>query len=152
MIEFPLIFAGVCVGIYCVCWCIFHLRKDKHPLLVSAPGGYPIIGNILDFLPSALLKTTTELPKIYGDFIEYNVVTTRVLCISDPTVVQEIFRKRPKSFMRATSTSYFATKAKIDKGILFAEGDVWSRMRKLTAPSFSNLNLADHDESHYSMD
>ena len=141
MIEIPLIFAGACVVIHSICWCIFHLRKDKHPLLVSAPG-YPIIGNILDFLPSVILKRTTELPKKYGDFIELYLMNTRVLFVSDVSVAQEVFRKRPKLYLRSQSANYFATKAKVDKGLLFAEGDVWSRVRKLTAPSFSNLNLA----------
>jgi len=56
--------------------------------------------------------------------------------------MHEVFRKRPKVFMRSQSANYFATKAKADRGLFFSDGEIWPRMRKLTAPSFSNLNLA----------
>jgi cytochrome P450 len=62
------------------------------------------------------------------------------MVVADRTIAKEVLMDRPKTFCRFRSQ---LTPAKVLglNGLLFAEGDSWSRQRRLTVPPFSHKNV-----------
>jgi cytochrome P450 len=122
----------------CIFWSIFgRKRTASHPLLKRVPGGYPLIGNLLDFLPHKMVATAARYPKLYGPFVEYYLLSTRSILVTDLNICREVLFKRPKKFRRIRSLDYGAVVFDVISGLFQSEGSTWQRIRKATAPSFN---------------
>lgn len=117
------------------------MKRNNNSPLVRAKG-HPIFGNVSDFKSDKLLTTFQTFPTLYGSFIELYLLWKRFLLITDIHICREILSKRPKKFNRLNKLDY-ANKVLNANGSLFnAKGHEWIRIRKATAPSFSNLNVS----------
>jgi cytochrome P450 len=112
-----------------------NLRKD-----ISVAEGWPILGNIFDFYPSVVIQTALEYPKKYGTLAVFFFLNQKKYLTSDPEIIHEVFLKRPKKFRRRRREEYAGHRMGFING-LFNVNDEWPRIRKATAPSFSNLNI-----------
>jgi cytochrome P450 len=84
-----------------------------------------------------------RLVQTYGPLLEMRIFTRRILVVADPALVRECLLKRPKTFRRANSmTDQFHVFVHSTRSLFFAEGEMWARHRRLTAPSFSGKNVA----------
>ena len=143
LLEFILGSLGLIVVILTILFIYVWLKRkplNKHPFIRFIPG-YPIIGNLLDFVEESQITTCLNYRKQYGPFVEFYLFTMKALMVSDSDICKEILRKRPKGFRRTSLLEYPNEKLKISSGLFSAEGKVWSHIRKATAPSFSNLNI-----------
>lgn len=136
-----MIIALLLIGLY---FFVLKGKKTKHPFpsFVKGPKSNFIIGNGLDFGPDNLIKTLKNYPAQYGKFVQFYLGPIRSIMITDLEFVKEIFMKRPKKFQRLQLLNYAANKLGLDSGLFFAESSTWTRIRKATTPSFSNLNLS----------
>ena len=106
--------------------------------------GYPIIGNLMTFVPGrSAFKNITKLLKDHGNLLEFFILRHRIIVVADVAIAKEFLVKRPKSFRR---TEALEAPAKLfgfskKKGVMFAEGRDWARLRRLTAPAFSHKNV-----------
>jgi cytochrome P450 len=118
-------------------------RSTKNPSFVKRlPGGLPFIGNVFDFVPEKMIETFQNVPAKYGPFVEFNLLGTPGLTVCDPVIGKEILMKRPKSFRRTSLMDHFIDTMNLRTGLFLAEGHTWSRIRKSTLSSFSNLSLS----------
>lgn len=117
-------------------------RENAHPLVVRAKGGLPLLGNALDFLPGSFLQTAEDYPKLYGGFVEFFVLWQRGILVSDPAIAKECMMASPKKFRRFRATDYSTDVNGLSAGLFHSNGKTWSKVRKATAPSFSNQNMA----------
>ena len=120
---------------------IWPQKRNKN--LVRVPG-YPIIGNLLLFIPGkAAFPNVTKVLAKYGSFLEMWIFNHRIIAIGDLKMIKECLAKRPKTFRRTKgivvpgSLLGFST----ESGTFFAEGEAWSRQRRLTSPAFSHKNI-----------
>jgi Cytochrome P450 len=116
--------------------------KKKGPLFRVR--GYPIIGNLLTFVPGrSAFSNVSKLLKIHGNLLELFTLSHRIVVVADIAIAKECLVKRPKSFRRTEALEIPAKLFGFSKknGVLFAEGKDWSRLRRLTAPAFSHRNV-----------
>jgi cytochrome P450 len=106
--------------------------------------GYPIIGNLIDLLPDNFLNSISYFTKKFGPVVEFFVFSQRFLLISDTKVIKEILMRRPKQFQRSSKSDYPAKLMGFLPSALFSAHDpkIWSRIRRLTSPAFSKINVS----------
>jgi cytochrome P450 len=121
----------------------FMLSTRKHKLLTRVPG-YPIVGNLMSFIPSKeVFSSMTKLVEKHGKMLELFVFGKRIIIVAEVPTAKECLLKRPKTFGRTlafevpSSLFGFSTTS----GVFFAEGEAWSRQRRLTSPAFSHKNV-----------
>ncbi|RYH13957.1 cytochrome P450 [archaeon] len=126
-----------------VLFCLFNLRSKnvRHPSVKPANWCYPIIGHMIDFLPENLIQTCYNFPKIYGDLTEFYILSMKGLLVTNVELAKEIMMKTPKKFRRLRSFDYATKTMNLEYGLFHANGNVWNRIRRVTAPSFSNNNV-----------
>ena len=133
------------------CWIIFVLtvysiltKKDNDPnkFLKRVPG-WPLLGNIeLVRDIKRFSDVLQSFADVYGKFIELNLMGNRIVLISDSSLVKEVLMKRPNGFRRGENLSRsVAGFDSVLTSLFFAEGNMWRRHRRLTAPSFSHRNV-----------
>lgn len=125
-------------------WCsiqrVFFSKQPQHPAVGSTPPGYPIIGNALDFVPEKILYNLAYYARQYGEILTLKIFGQKVYLISQPALVDEFLKKRPTQFRRYKAFQHiFGDRAKFT--LFPSEKEIWARLRKNTAPSFSNQNL-----------
>lgn len=104
--------------------------------------GYPIIGNLMTFMPGrSTFINITKLVKNHGKLLELFVFKHRIIIVADVAIARECLVKRPKSFRRTEALELPAKLFGFKKGVMFAEGKDWARLRRLTAPAFSHKNV-----------
>jgi cytochrome P450 len=121
----------------------YMLSTKKHKLLTRVPG-YPIVGNLLSFIPSKeVFSSMTKLVEKHGNMLELFVFGKRIIIVAEVQTAKECLLKRPKTFGRTrafevpSSLFGFSTTS----GVFFAEGEAWARQRRLTSPAFSHRNV-----------
>eukprot|EP01031_Cornospumella_fuschlensis_P032162 gene32162-38902_t len=78
---------------------------------------------------------------MYGDLTEFYILSMRGLLVTNVDLAREIMIKTPKKFRRLRSFDYATKTMGLEFGLFHANGNVWSRVRRVTAPSFSNNNV-----------
>uniref|UniRef100_A0A1I7TA16 Cytochrome P450 n=1 Tax=Caenorhabditis tropicalis TaxID=1561998 RepID=A0A1I7TA16_9PELO len=111
---------------------------------VPGPWGVPVFGKsgtmLDDTVPPPLViqKWTQKYGKIFG-FMEG---AQKVMVISDPDLVQEVFVKQYDNFYgRKTNPVQGDPDKDKDINIVGAQGFRWKRLRTITAPAFSNNSI-----------
>eukprot|EP01039_Chlorochromonas_danica_P001053 gene1053-1141_t len=111
------------------------------PLIVPAHYGWPLFRNFFDFSPSKQLESLLTYSKRYGDYVQLYIGWKKVILITDVSLVKELLLKRPRIFRRAKSLDPVAKITQISAGSFHSNGQLWSKIRRLTAPSFSMQNV-----------
>jgi cytochrome P450 len=117
-------------------------KKSKNPSFVKSLPGLPFLGSVFYFIPENIVKAFEEIPQQFGPFVEFYVLGKHGLLIADAEVGKEVLSRRPKMLRRSSLMDYAHEVLQLSCGLFGAEGHVWSRIRKQTLPSFSNLHLA----------
>eukprot|EP01040_Poterioochromonas_malhamensis_P011407 gene11407-12436_t len=140
VVNVVLIFFLFIIGIWIYQFFNFRSKEIQHSLVKTAKG-YPIIGNLLDFQRNIVYETLLNYPKVYGPFVQCSIVNVHGLLVTDLSVAKELLTKRPKKFSRPSALDYANELLGLDVALFNANGSLWGRTRKATAPSFSLLNI-----------
>lgn len=105
------------------------------------PKGWPVLGNFLQIQTTKLHQQLEQWATEYGDTYKIDIAGMVFVVISDPVVVKDILRRRPKSFNRTASLERVFKELGIH-GVLSANGESWKRQRRLIMPAFSKKSLA----------
>lgn len=131
-------FAGVAAFII-----VDLLRPKERPNspLVRNAVGLPIIGNALEFTPTKILHTLRRYPKDYGPIAAFWFFYRKAYLLTDTELIRDAFVRRPKRLRRRRADEYISDIIGVTQGLFNSNGSEWSRMRRATAPSFSNQNI-----------
>ena len=78
----------------------------------------------------------------HGKYVELSLLGQRILLIADAMTIKEILMKRPNGFRRAVSLIKSITGFDYAlTSLLFSEGEMWRRHRRLASPSFNHRNV-----------
>lgn len=124
-----------------ILWAISCFFIEKTTGLVKRPPGYAIIGHPQYFNFKTLLQTMAIFCKKYGPVYELFIFQARFLIINDVQSIKEITMKRPKYFRRdAAIEGPFRSLDLFPSSLFIAEGQVWSRLRRLLSTPFNRTN------------
>lgn len=145
MMMMAMAFAGLLI----FAWAVRSYQQrstSAHPLVVRCGtwNNLPFVGHILNFMPRACLQTLEDFPKLYGGIIEVYLLSKRALLVTDAAMARELMMMHnAKKFRRLRQFDHSSELVGLTGALFFSNGAVWSKVRKATAPSFSNQNIAD---------
>lgn len=97
------------------------------------PRGLPYFGCLNELLSNPM-DLWTRVAVRYGGIARVPLEGRHVYLISDPTLLYELLVKNRKKYRK--NTRYKAAVDTFGQGLLLAEGDTWSRQRRITQPTF----------------
>lgn len=122
----------------------YQIKRQRHESISNSARRFPFLGNI-EFLPQRLLASLREYRILAENdsrkIIEYQLLYNRGYVINDAKIAKEILSARPKSFRRLKMLDYSMIKLNQQTSLNLSSGDVWKKIRKLTSPAFSLLNV-----------
>lgn len=117
---------------------LLFLTTHKRSPLVKRPPGLPIIGHLLYFNLKFLTNNLRLLNEKYGPSYELFIFHCRYLILNDTQTIKEITMKRPKYFRRDVSIEGpFRSIDLFPSSLFIAEGQTWSRLRRLLSTPFN---------------
>ncbi|WP_299012896.1 cytochrome P450 [uncultured Photobacterium sp.] len=105
------------------------------------PKGWPLIGNFTQINNAKLHQVLEKWSLEFSDTFKFSIAGKEYVVISEPTIVKDLLRRRPKSINRTSNLEKVFKKLGIH-GVLSSNGDNWKRQRKLIMPAFSKKSLA----------
>lgn len=82
--------------------------------LKRALHGIPLLGHAFSFAPENIVQTLLTFPKLYGRFVEFFILGTRNILVSDTTTMIDCMMKRPKKFRRSSNFDRYAELTNLD--------------------------------------
>ncbi|NOQ35179.1 MAG: cytochrome P450 [Methylococcaceae bacterium] len=107
---------------------------------LSGPKGVPILGNLLQVDVQKLHTIMEEWSAIYGSIYKFKLANRTVVAISDPVLIQNILRDRPKTYRRFSSIERVGAELG-SNGLVAAEGKQWQHQRQITMQAFKTKQL-----------
>ncbi|WP_437617936.1 cytochrome P450 [Sorangium sp. So ce1151] len=111
---------------------------------LPGPRRLPFLGNILEIRPAQFHLTLEDWSRKYGDLYTFWMGRTPIVVVSNLELVQRILRERPKEFRRWSPLQEIVEEIGFE-GVFSAEGDKWTRQRRLVMSAFTAAQLR---ESH----
>ncbi|PKY39669.1 cytochrome P450 [Rhizophagus irregularis] len=113
------------------------LRKIPGP-----PSDNPISGNLKSIITgesNSFIEPQLKWVRKYGNIVKYNGLFNKpTLFVADPKIIQEITLSKTYDFVKPYNKSAIAI---LGNGLVFAEGDVHKRQRKMMTPAFTHSNI-----------
>lgn len=116
----------------------------RHLSTLPGPPRLPFLGNLLEIRPTQLHLTLEGWSRKYGDLYTFWLGRTPVVVVSDVELVHRVLRDRPNGFRRWSPLRELIEEMGFD-GVFSAEGDSWTRQRRLVMSAFTAGQLR---ESH----
>lgn len=108
----------------------------RHLSTLPGPRRLPFLGNLLEIRPTQLHLTLEDWSRRYGDLYTFWLGRTPVVVVSDLELVQRALRERPGEFRRWSSQQEVIEEMGFG-GVFSAEGDQWTRQRRLVMSAFT---------------
>lgn len=107
---------------------------------IPTPVEHRLKGSIGIFEPDKFHHYIYKLEQQYGSIFKIHFFNKPVVVVSDPKAVQYILKNRPGQFRRASQVESVFNEMGIN-GAFSAEGEEWSRHRKMLNPAFNPSQL-----------
>lgn len=105
----------------------------------TGPKGRFFVGNLNQFRGDRL-GFFTNCVQTYGNVVPFRLGPRRCLLISDPELIEQVFITNARQFIKHFALRMY--KPILGNGLVTAEGDLWRRQRKLSAPAFQPAQMA----------
>ncbi|CAG8794144.1 171_t:CDS:2, partial [Cetraspora pellucida] len=101
-----------------------------------------IFGHLISLFKDKQGEAFIHLAKQYGGIIRFHALLNKpYISISDPNLVQQVLINRPYEFPKCFISKSLVKDFLGEESILFSQGDVHKRLRKLMNPSFTFANI-----------
>jgi cytochrome P450 len=107
---------------------------------LPGPKGIPAFGNLFQLDRNRLHLQLQDWCTVHGSVYRFKMAYKSCVVVSDMTLIHDILRRRPNDFRRMSAIDD-AMQGSVRSGLFSAEGAVWKRQRKLTAPAFHQVHL-----------
>ena len=112
--------------------------------LPTGPKGQFLFGHLAQFRADRL-GFFTSCARTYGNVVPFRMGPRRCLLISDPDLIEQVFVTDAKSFIKHFALRMY--KPILGNGLVTAEGELWRRQRKLSAPAFQPARVAGYAQA-----
>ncbi|XP_074646154.1 25-hydroxyvitamin D-1 alpha hydroxylase, mitochondrial-like [Tubulanus polymorphus] len=110
-------------------------RDDKQLHEIPGPTGLPVVGNLFQFLSYAMKGKAhlyhQDLSRKFGDFYKITILGESQVIISDPDLIEDIFRKEIKTPKRPSNPSWddYRFDNNQEHGLLTSFAEEWQKNR-----------------------
>lgn len=121
------------------------MNTTRHPSEASArelpgPRGLPLLGTVLPFLTSDLLRPFTRLIARYGPLFQVPLpLGHRLVMVAHPDAAEHVLRSHRENYVKGSV--YDGARILLGQGLVTSEGDLWRRQRQLANPAFRPAKL-----------
>ncbi|HXX69085.1 MAG TPA: cytochrome P450, partial [Polyangiaceae bacterium] len=107
---------------------------------LPGPRAAPLVGNALQLDPGAIHQTLEGWAETYGSVYQARIGARKLVVISDPELVEPLYRARPETYSRPSQVPLIFEELRVS-GVFSAEGDAWRTQRRLTMEALSLRHL-----------
>lgn len=107
---------------------------------LPGPPQWPIVGNALQVDISAAHLQWERWAERYGGVFRYRFGSLRVIAMTDPALVNQVFGARPETFRRFTAVEEVFRELGIH-GTFSAEGEPWRPLRRLSMQALAQRTI-----------
>lgn len=104
---------------------------------LGGPATVPFFGNMLQVDRNRVHQDIEALCKVHGRFFKLNFAGRTLLVVADHEASARILKDRPAGFQRSSQLNVAASSMGMDLGLFSAEGDAWSKQRRMVMASFA---------------
>jgi len=107
---------------------------------LPGPRPFPMLGNVHQLESRSVHLVLERWAARHGSVYAFRIGGAPIVVISDPDLVNAVFRDRPETFRRPQNLDRVLTEVGI-RGVFNAEGDAWRPQRKLTVAALAPRRL-----------
>ncbi|MGZ5798576.1 MAG: cytochrome P450, partial [Caldimonas sp.] len=108
---------------------------------LPGPRGLPLLGSLLQIDKPHIHAQVEAWARRYGDFYQLSLGRHRLLVVADHRALGTILRDRPEGFRRTPMFARIANEIGLGAGVFGAEGEAWSRQRRMVMAGFDPRHL-----------
>lgn len=107
---------------------------------LPGPKRRPLVGNLFQLSEDTQHLSLEDWADEYGPLYRIQLGPYHILVVSDPALVEEVFKRRPDTYRRLSSVAQI-TRELGAGGVFSAEGDEWRRQRKVTTQALTHAHI-----------
>jgi cytochrome P450/nitrite reductase/ring-hydroxylating ferredoxin subunit len=107
---------------------------------LQGPRGWPLVGNAFQLDPDQAHVTLEDWAAKYGPMYVVRLGPEKVLVLSDPRLVEPLYRARPDTYRRPSAVEDIFAELRV-AGVFSAEGEAWRAQRRLAMEALSQRHL-----------
>ncbi|MGF1581375.1 MAG: cytochrome P450 [Gemmataceae bacterium] len=115
------------------------------PTLPPGPKGHFLTGNLGEFHKD-VVGFYDKMANEYGDVVTFRLVNRRMILLSHPDLIEEVFVHKAKHFAKKTHVLHLLWPI-LGNGLLSSDGDFWLKQRRLMQPMFSRQQILNYVDS-----
>ena len=108
--------------------------------LPKAPGGLPIVGNLLQIDLEKFHVQLENWCDAIGPIFTFRMGGREIVCLSDTGTINDMLRARPTVWRRVRAIERVTGEMRV-KGVFSAEGDEWKLQRKVVAMALNSAHI-----------
>ena len=121
-----------------------NLRPRRQLSDLPGPRGLPVLGNLLALKGQQMHQTLEAWARQYGPYFCFKILGYRILAVADHEAVAALSRDRPEGFRRAARGAQVVKELGFDVGVFFANGDAWSRQRRMVMAGLDPAHMREY--------
>lgn len=147
---FPVWLWGCIIGLSLFVACLLHLskslfHKSNRELVRMVPKlpGYPLIGNLLDFMTNKhhILDVYEKALRTYGNTVQFETLGTKFVLVNEPDQIKHIVSTKFDTVYEKGPLFLEQADDFLGKGIFAVNGEQWKVKRKEASILFHTQNL-----------
>ncbi len=107
---------------------------------LSGPRGLPVLGSLLALEAERLHLVLEDWAREHGEYFVFRIINKPVLAVANADAILKLLRERPNGFRRSTNVREYIEELGA-KGVFSAEGERWTRQRKLVMAAFNATHV-----------
>jgi cytochrome P450/nitrite reductase/ring-hydroxylating ferredoxin subunit len=107
---------------------------------LPGPRPLPVIGNAFQASRATMHLAFEDWARTYGPMYALRIGPRKILVITDPELVEPLYRARPDTYRRPSQIEDIFTELRV-AGVFSAEGETWRAQRRLAMEALSQRHL-----------
>jgi cytochrome P450 len=104
---------------------------------LPGPRPWPLVGNLLQVSLHRMHQNLADWADEHGPFFRVQLGGFKILVVTDAELIGQLLKDRPDTFRRPSRMQAIMREMGIPDGVFMAEGETWSRQRRMVMASFA---------------
>lgn len=104
---------------------------------LPGPRPWPVVGNVFQVSLHRMHQNLADWANEHGPFFRVQLGGFKILVVTDAELIGQLLKDRPDTFRRPSRMQAIMREMGIPDGVFMAEGETWSRQRRMVMASFA---------------